>query len=134
MVVSALIDSGPDGVWAEALLGSDALVAPHLMPAEVANVLCRAALAGDVTVDSASLAHADLLRLRVGLFDYEPFAERVWALRDGMSAYDAWYVALAESLDAPVATLDRRLTQSPGARCQFIAPDSPGRASRPSRS
>jgi len=123
LVIAALVDSGADGSWAEGIVGSDALAAPHLLPVEVANVLRRASMAGDISADSASLAHADLLRLRVDLFGYEPFAERVWALRDTLTAYDGWYVALAETLDAPLATLDRRLARSPGPRCRFVIPD-----------
>jgi len=124
LVVAALIDSGTDGRWAESMLESDALAAPHLLPVEVANVLRRAVAMDEVSADSASLAHADLLGLRIGLFAYEPFANRVWELRGGVSAYDAWYVALAESLDAPLATLDRRLTRSTGTRCRFSIPAS----------
>jgi len=124
LVVAALIDSGTDGRWAESKLESDALAAPHLLPVEVANVLRRAAAVGEVSADSASLAHADLLGLRISLFAYEPFANRVWELRCGVGAYDAWYVALAESLDAPLATLDRRLTRSTGTRCRFTTPAS----------
>lgn len=122
LVVAALIDTGTDGRWAESMLESDTLAAPHLLPVEVANVLRRAAAAGDVSADSASLAHADLLGLRISLFAYEPFANRAWELRGGVSAYDAWYVALAETLDAPLATLDRRLARSPGAQCRFAIP------------
>jgi len=122
LVVAALIDSGIDGRWAESMLEFEALAAPHLLPVEVANVLRRAVAMGEVSADSASLAHADLLGLRVSLFAYEPFANRVWELRAGVSAYDAWYVALAESLDAPLATLDRRLTRSTGPRCRFAIP------------
>lgn len=124
LLVAALIDSGTDGRWAESMLESDALAAPHLLPAEVTNVLRRAVAAGEVSADSASLAHADLLGLRISLFAYEPFANRVWELRGGVSAYDAWYVALAEFLDAPLATLDRRLTRSTGTRCRFAIPSS----------
>lgn len=124
LVVAALIDGGTDGRWAESMLESDALAAPHLLPVEVANVLRRVVAVGEVSTDSASLAHADLLGLRISLFAYEPFANRVWELRGGVSAYDAWYVALAESLDAPLATLDRRLTRSTGTRCRFAIPAS----------
>lgn len=124
-VVAALVDGGPDGKWAEELLANEVLAAPHLMPVEVANVLRRAMLAGDVSADVASQAHGDLLDLRVELFTYEPFAERVWELRNTITASDAWYVALAESVDAPLATLDRRLSRTPGPRCRFqIPPDS----------
>jgi predicted nucleic acid-binding protein len=98
VVVAALVDTGADGIWADRIFGSDSLVGPHLLPVEVANVLRRAALAGDISADPASLAHGDLLKLRIDLFAYEPFAARVWALRDTMSTYDGWYVALAESL------------------------------------
>ena len=62
----------------------------------------EAALAGDISQDSASLAHADLLALPVELFPYEPVAIRVWDLRGNVTAYDAWYVALAEALGVPL--------------------------------
>lgn len=121
-VVAALVDAGEDGEWAEALLESDSLAAPHLMPAEVANILRRASLGGEITRDVAALAHEDLLRLRIELFPYEPFAVRVWELHPNVTAYDAWYVALAEELEARVATLDDRLTSAAGPRCAFVTP------------
>jgi predicted nucleic acid-binding protein len=96
MVVAGLTDSGADGRWAESLLAGDALAAPHLMPVEAASILRRAALAGDISADVASLAHADLLDLRVEFFPYPPCAGRVWELRDSVTSYDGWYVAVAE--------------------------------------
>ena len=122
LVVAALLDSGPDGTWAEEQLAADHLAAPHLMPVEAANVLRRAALAGEVSEDTASMAYADLLALRVELFPYEPFASRVWDLRMNVTAYDAWYVALAESLQTQLVTLDKRLSRAPGCRCAFRTP------------
>ena len=76
----------------------------------------------ELTADAASLAHADLLALRIELFPYAPFASRVWELRDNVTCYDAWYVALAETLDAPLATLDVRLSRATGPRCRFQLP------------
>lgn len=122
-VVAALVDNGPAGRWAEALLIENALAAPHLLPVEVASVLRRASLAGELSADTASIAHGDLIDLPVELFGYEHLAERVWDLRMTVTSYDACYVALAELLDAPVATLDRRLARAPGPRCQFLLPD-----------
>jgi predicted nucleic acid-binding protein len=58
----------------------------------------------------------------VELFTYEPFATRVWELRENVSAYDGWYVALAESLGGTFATLDHRLTKATGPRCTFATP------------
>jgi len=121
-VVAALVDDGPLGRWADGLLVSGPLAAPHLMPVEAANILRRAALAGTVTGDVAGLAHADLLRLRVELFGYDVLADRVWELRGSVTAYDACYVALAEDLDAPLATIDVRLTRAPGPSCAFETP------------
>ncbi len=120
VVVAALVDSGPDGSWSESVLLGEPLAAPHLLQVEVAGVLRRAALAGDISADVASLAHADLLSLHVELVPYEPFAARIWELRDNVTPYDAWYVALSEALGASLATLDARLTKAPGPRCAFL--------------
>lgn len=123
LVVAALVDGGPGGTWAEGVLEeADPLAAPHLLPAEVANVLRRASLAGELGDDVASLAHADLLALRVELFPWEPLAHRAWDLRRNLTTYDACYVALAEALGAPLATLDERLARAAGPRCEFVVP------------
>jgi predicted nucleic acid-binding protein len=122
VIVAALVDSGDEGDWAADILAGQALAAPHHMPIEAANILRRATLAGDLTADTASLAHGDLLDLRIGLFPYAPLAERCWHLRDNVTTYDAAYVALAEELDAPLATLDQRLAAATGPRCTFATP------------
>jgi predicted nucleic acid-binding protein len=122
VVVAALIDPGPAGTWAESQLVSGPLAAPHLMPVEAANILRRSALAGDISADVASLAHEDLLSLRVEYFPYTPFAPRAWELRSNVTTYDAWYAALAESLGARLATLDARLSRASGIRCDFALP------------
>ena len=120
MVVAALVDSGTDGRWSEALLASDALAAPHLLLAEASNILRRCALTGAISAEQASLAHADLLDLRIELFPYAPFAARIWELRENVTCYDAWHVAIAETLSAPLATLDTRLAKAPGPHCRFL--------------
>jgi predicted nucleic acid-binding protein len=122
MVVAGLADDSPDGRWAESLLAGGSLAAPHLMLVEAANVLRRASLAGDISADMASLAHTDLLDLRVEFFPYQPCAARVWELRENLTCYDAWYVAVAELIGAPLATLDSRLAKSAGPRCRFMLP------------
>ena len=119
VVVSALIDSGPEGVWASEQLARGPLAAPHHMPVEVANVLRRTALRGEIPDSIAALALHDFLDVRFELFPFAPLAQRAWALRGNVTLYDAWYVALAESLNAPLATLDDRLSRAPGCRCTF---------------
>jgi predicted nucleic acid-binding protein len=122
LVVSALVDGGITGSWAESLLAGEPLSAPHLMPVEAANILRRAAAAGEISADVAAMAHADLLDIRVELFPYGPFAPRVWELGDNLTSYDAWYVALAEFLGSRVATLDLKLARATGPRCSFETP------------
>jgi len=122
VVVAALLDQGPVGSWAEALLLSDPLAGPHLLPAEVANILRRFVAAGSTSADVGALAHEDLLSLPIELFPYRPCAGRIWELRATVTAYDAWYVTLAEHLGAPLATLDARLSRASGPHCEFTLP------------
>jgi predicted nucleic acid-binding protein len=121
-VVAALVDSGAVGAWAEGLIAAGGLFAPHVMPFEVANVLRRVELAGDVSAETAALAHDDLRQLTVRLVDYQPLVDRVWEVRSRASAYDASYVALAELLDVPLATLDVKLSRTPNVGCAFVIP------------
>jgi predicted nucleic acid-binding protein len=121
-VVAALIDRGPDGVWARAGLRSNDLTAPAHLYVEVSNVLRRAVLAGRVGADVGALAHRDLVDLPLTSFPFEPLADRVWALHPAVTAYDAAFVALAEALEAPLWTLDRRLASASGPRCRFETP------------
>ena len=122
VVVAALVDSGPDGRWAEAELLGAHLAAPHLLPVEVANILRRAARPGHISDDVATMAHRDLMQLPIEFFPYELVADRAWSLRGNATSYDAWYVALAELLEAPLSTLDQRLSRSAGPKCVFRTP------------
>jgi predicted nucleic acid-binding protein len=128
VVVSSLIDGGPTGRWAESLLAEEQAIAPHLMPAEAANILRRASLAGAISGDLAGLAHAEVARFPSVLVPYAPLADRIWELRGNVTAYDAWYVALAEALGLRLATLDRRLASATGPRCGFLLPPVTGPA------
>jgi len=56
------------------------------------------------------------------LFPFNPFAHRICDLRKNLTSYDAWYVALAEGLDYPLATLDRKLRGATGPMCSFMMP------------
>ena len=122
VVVAALVDTSAAGRWAEQVVVSDDLAAPHLLPAEAGNILRRLTLHGEISEDTAALAHADLLDLRVALFPFALDAWRAWELRHNLTTYDAWYVALAESLGADLATLDVRLSRAVGPRCGFRVP------------
>jgi predicted nucleic acid-binding protein len=90
------------------------LHAPHLADVEVAQALRRLARDGDLDAASAGAALADLRALDLERHSHEPLLDRVWTLRDNLTAYDAVYVALAEALDARLLTCDVRLARAPG--------------------
>jgi len=121
VLVAALVDSGAEGRWAEAVL-ADELAGPELTLVETANILRRLERAGRISRFEAVGAHRDMLRLDVELFPFRPFAERVWALRDNLTSYDAWYVAVAETLGCRLATLDRKLASAVGPACGIVVP------------
>lgn len=122
VLVAMVADSGPVGSWAETLVAEGDLVCPHLAPVEAANILRRFERSGAIDPKSAGAAHEDLLALSMILFPSEPFASRIWQLRHNVTAYDAWYVAIAESLRLPLATLDECLARSSGPECEFELP------------
>jgi len=92
----------------------EVLHAPHLIDAEIAQVLRRLTSAGHLPAPRATEAFDDLRALRLVRHSHLPLLDRVWGLRANLSAYDGLYIALAESLDSPLVTLDERLARAPG--------------------
>lgn len=90
------------------------LHAPHLIDVEVAQVLRRYAMNGDIGVERCAAALDDWVDFRVQRYPHDVLLKRVWGLRENLTAYDAAYVALAEALDAPLLTCDKRLAAAPG--------------------
>ncbi len=91
---------------------------------ETAAVLRRMVGRGLLPAARATLALDDLIVFPATRHPHEPYLRRVWELRANVSAYDAVYVALAESLRAPLLTVDARLTRAPlpGVQIELIAP------------
>jgi predicted nucleic acid-binding protein len=104
------------GVRQRLLSSGQPLWAPQLIDAEVGHVLRRAALAGELKAARGQSALADLAELPLRRSGHLGLLERAWSLRRNVSFYDALYVALAERLEMPLLTLDRRLAGSPGLR------------------
>jgi predicted nucleic acid-binding protein len=90
------------------------LHAPHLIDVEIAQVIRRYAAHGDIDGERGGAALADLADLRLNRYPHDFLLPRVWELRNNLTAYDAVYVALAEVLDAPLLTRDRRLAAAAG--------------------
>jgi predicted nucleic acid-binding protein len=90
------------------------LHAPHLLDVEVAQVIRRYAANGEIDSDRGRAAVADLADFPLHRYPHDVLLPRIWELRNNLTAYDAVYVALAEALDAPLLTRDRRLAAAPG--------------------
>jgi len=125
VVVAALIDVGPHGIWAEHIIETAPLHAPELIRVEVTNMLRRLERAKQISTAEANAAYEDFMQLEIELFAFEPFWDRIWELRHNLTSYDAWYVAVGEALVLPLATLDEGLCRANGPKCEFMAPNTP---------
>ncbi len=86
---------------------------PELLDLEVLHVLRRYERTGAVSPNRADEAYRNLLDLDVRRHGHEPLLSRVWRRRHNLTAYDAAYVTLAEILEAPLLTTNRRLAGVP---------------------
>ncbi|MEX2270629.1 MAG: type II toxin-antitoxin system VapC family toxin [Vicinamibacterales bacterium] len=104
---------------------AEGLHVPHLADLEVAQALRRYVRDGNVTAAAAADALDDFRALDLQRHAHEPLLERVWELRQNLTAYDAVYVALAEVLDSMLVTADAPLSRAPGVskRVKLVAPD-----------
>ena len=102
---------------------AESLAAPHLLDLEVAQVLRRYVTGRQLEESRAAAALEDLRDLPMDRYPHAPFLPRIWELRQHLTAYDAAYVALAETLQAPLPTLDRGIANAPGheARIELLA-------------
>ena len=96
---------------------ASAASAPELVDVETVSVLRRRWLAGDLSDERFRGAVDDLLALPITRFPVGPLMVRAFELRANITAYDACYVALAEALDCPLITSDRRLANAPMTTC-----------------
>jgi len=118
VIATAVADDGPAGDAFRERLRQDAdLHVPHLLDLEVISALRRQALAGLLGDRRAGQALGDIADLPLTRYVHPPLADRVWELRQAVTAYDGVYVALAELLACPLLTADGRLARASGPRC-----------------
>ena len=91
------------------LARGESLHAPHLLDVEVAQVLRRYCAGGELTAERGREALADLSDFPVHRYSHDVLLPRIWELRHNVTAYDAAYLALAETLGATLVTCDTRL-------------------------
>jgi len=113
--VEVLLQTSAGAPMTSRLLDPEAsLHAPHLLDLEVAQVLRRFVMRGEVDPQRAQQALQDFLALPVERYSHDLLLPRVWQLRTNLTAYDAAYVALAEVLGATLLTRDGRISRAPG--------------------
>lgn len=113
-----LVSIGPKAPAVEGRLALQPHVAvPHLIDVEVLAVIRRHHLNGRLDRTAATLAVDWLREWPAERLPHGPLLARAWELRNNVSAPDAIYVALAESLGATLLTIDRRLANTPGPTC-----------------
>lgn len=93
-------------------MDADSLHAPALIDVEVAQVVRRYASRKEIDTLRGERALGILRDLDVNRYTHESLLPAIWKLRHNFSAYDACYVALAGVLDAPLLTLDKRLSRA----------------------
>ena len=117
-LADALIDDGPVGDEARIVLSEDLhWTAPAHLAVEVVSVLRGRVLGGKLTARRAGAALRALRELTIELVDPMSLIDRMWRLRENLSAYDAAYVAAAEDLNCALVTGDARLGRVRGLRC-----------------
>lgn len=98
---------------------SGELQAPHLIDLEVTNVLRRYAISRILATERCQQALTDFVNFPIYRHPHEHLLSRIWELRTNLSAYDAAYVALAETLGASLLTHDGKIARSAGHRVQI---------------
>lgn len=118
VVVDALVVAGRPGDLGRAELRKlSELQVPAMFTAEVTSAMRALVLRQALSPIRAATALTEVLAMKTLGYPFEPFARRAWELRDAMTIYDAWYVALAERLETELVTADKRLADASGPRC-----------------
>lgn len=116
---SAILDvlvGEPNPSLAARLADENVLHAPHLLDTEVLHVLRRLAQRASLSDEQAVSSRTLFSSLAIDRYPHAPLSDRVWELRTTLTAYDATYVALAETLEVPLVTTDRRIAGAVGIR------------------
>jgi predicted nucleic acid-binding protein len=117
--VELLLNTAAGSRIAARLAVAGTLHSPHLIDIEITQTLRRLLTRAEISRERATLALDHWVKMDVERYTHAPFLDRIWALKDNYSAYDAAYVALAEVLQAPLVTGDQRLANAPGSRARI---------------
>jgi predicted nucleic acid-binding protein len=111
--LAALLNDGQ----ARRLIGTERLHTPHLVDSEIASGMRRLVQRNQLSAADGWNALRTWRHLAVTRYPAHGLVERMWAIRENFSAYDATYVALAETLECALVTADARLGHASQSRC-----------------
>lgn len=111
--LAALTATDPAPGLVERLAQDGDLHTPHLIDIEILHALRRMTMTGELSEERAADARTDFAELALTRYPHQPLSDRIWTLRHNLTAYDATFVALAETLDAPLVTCDAGLATAP---------------------
>jgi predicted nucleic acid-binding protein len=119
-IVDALI-AAPGSDQSRAMLAAEDLHTPTLLDFEVVAALRGLTRRGQLSPTRAQDALTDFGDLAIRRWPAAAaLRRRAFQLRDNVSASDAAYVVLAEALDCPLLTRDKRLARSCGHLVQIL--------------
>jgi predicted nucleic acid-binding protein len=122
-LVAALIEDSAKGRAASAALQAEPdWAAPRHILTEALAAVRGHALRRALGNDDATRVVAELRSLAFTWVEMDQVLDRAWEMRNGLTVYDAAYVAAAELLGCPLMTTDERLARYPGARCNILIP------------
>ena len=98
----------------EWMSGRLSLLAPGILPAEVANVLWRRVCCNLLTIDEATQLYTDFARLGIPLVPTEELIPEAleFALCYKQSVYDCLHLALAHETGSILVTADARMAEA----------------------
>jgi len=112
-------DDSRHALVTERLKVGDALFAPAHLDAEIVSAMRGMARRNRVLDRAVPRALTHLAGFPIRRMPLPPLLERMWELRNNVTAYDAAYIALAERLGAVLITCDARLATASGPTCTF---------------
>lgn len=116
-VVRLLTSADEVALAVNTFLRGKALYAPTLVDYDVTSALRGLSRKRPEVEQAASAYLRYLAAMPIRRENAQPLIARIWSLRHNYTAYDASYVALAEALDATLATCDEKFERAGAARC-----------------
>jgi len=117
-LVEFLVGSDNTAERVRTAVSGEVLAAPHSIDLECASTLRGLVRGRKLPAGEAQRALDVLARISLRRYGHVGLLPRIWQLRDNAWPYDAAYVALAESLEADLVTVDGKFEKIPGLRCR----------------